>query len=360
LTGALHKASDTIGARYKVLSYVAEGGMQEVYLAEDLLLNRQVALKAPKNESAKKRFQRSAIVSARVNHANVAKTLDYLETDERAYLIEEFIEGDDLGNVMKAYFEVLDPYIAARTFHHLSKGLAASHHAGVVHRDLKPSNIMVVGGEKFLNLKITDFGIAKMAEEELAEAVKGEESFSASQTALGALPYMAPEAINSMPDVGKPADVWSLGAVMFELIAGSKPFGVGYKAVPAILKAVVPNLPVSVLRNTQFRRFAEELHGLIKLCLVADPAKRLTADELVQKCKMLCYSVGSREFGTISRFDNPAWGFIQPLSGKGVFFNVASIFGDRKIAVGDTVWFERHEGEGNDRAFPILKVKKTT
>ena len=82
-------------------------------------------------------------------------------------------------------------------FHHLAKGLAASHHADVMHRDLKPNNVMIAGGEYFRGVKITDFGIAKMAEEEIGEAVEGgQESLSASRTALGAIPYMAPEIIN--------------------------------------------------------------------------------------------------------------------------------------------------------------------
>ena len=80
----LHATGDLIGGRYEVLSYVGEGGMQEVYLANDQLLARDVALKSPKNKSAAKRFRRSAVVSARVNHANVAKTLDYLEENSTA------------------------------------------------------------------------------------------------------------------------------------------------------------------------------------------------------------------------------------------------------------------------------------
>jgi serine/threonine protein kinase len=112
-------------------------------------------------------------VSARVNHANVAKTLDYIEETQRANLIEEFILGKDLSRVLKENFARLDPLMAARVLHRLAKGLAASHHVGVVHRDLKPSNILAVGGERLEEVKITDFGIAKMAEEELAEAVEG-------------------------------------------------------------------------------------------------------------------------------------------------------------------------------------------
>src|SRR5260370_14178963 len=129
--------------------------MEEVYEANDLLLRRAVALKVPKNKSAEKRFQRSAIVSAKVNHVNVAKTLDYLEENNRAYLIEELVRGKDLGRVLREDMRFVDSLIAAYLLHRLARGLAASHHAGVIHRDLKPSNVIAFGGSLLQDLKIT-------------------------------------------------------------------------------------------------------------------------------------------------------------------------------------------------------------
>jgi len=105
-----------------IVGYIGEGGMQEVYHAKDLLLGRSVALKAPKYPSAKKRFQRSAIMSARVNHPNIAKTLDYFDTRARPYLIEELIDGKDLGKILADVFPFVDPYLAAMVFHHLATG----------------------------------------------------------------------------------------------------------------------------------------------------------------------------------------------------------------------------------------------
>jgi serine/threonine protein kinase len=80
-------------------------------------------------------------------------------------VIEELIEGCDLGHFLQNHVAILDPFAAGRVMHHLAKGLAASHHVNVVHRDLKPTNVMVAGGRDFTNFKITDFGIAKMAQE---------------------------------------------------------------------------------------------------------------------------------------------------------------------------------------------------
>ena len=90
-----HKPGDIIQGRYEIIDNVGEGGMQIVYAAIDNVLKRKVALKTPKNDSAKKRFKRSAIVSARVNHPNVAKTLDYFNDNHRQYLVEELIFGTD-------------------------------------------------------------------------------------------------------------------------------------------------------------------------------------------------------------------------------------------------------------------------
>ncbi|MBZ9673953.1 serine/threonine-protein kinase [Mesorhizobium sp. ES1-3] len=358
MSGMLHKPGDTIADRYLVSVYVGEGGMQEVYSAQDTLLGKYVALKGPKNASASKRFHRSAIVSARVNHANVAKTLDYIEENGRSYLIEELIDGCDLRVMLTKYVPKFDPYIVSRILHHLAKGIAASHHAGVIHRDLKPSNVMAVGGPALNGLKITDFGIAKMAEKELEEAVEGGEgSLTASATAIGALPYMAPEMIESMKAAGKPADIWSLSAMMFELLTGERPFGAGLKAIPKILACDIRAIPPQLTGHPQFKSAASELLTILNACLVLDPGKRLTADAVVTACEELCYSVGPREFGTVSYFDNGYWGFIQPPKGDNVFFHRNSIYGGDKVKLGDRYWYAKHQGGQADRAFPLVKAR---
>lgn len=354
----LHRKGELVGNRYEVTRFVGQGGMQEVYAAKDNLLQRRVALKSPKTSSALKRFKRSAVTAAKVNHANVAKTLDYVEDGAHFYLIEELIGGCDLSEFLRNCALVIDPYLCALTFHHLSKGLAASHHAGVVHRDLKPSNVMVVGGASFKDVKITDFGIAKMAEEELAEAVEGgDEGLTASQTAIGALPYMAPEAIESLRDAGKPADVWSLGALVYELATGRKPFGNGYKAVPTILAAKPPQLPAELLRKIQYASLVKEIYDLILACLKRNPKERPTADELVMRCEQLCYATKSREYGIISSINYGTSGFIEVPNKPSVFFHMESVFGKPTVAVGDRVWFSRHPGQPKSRAFPVVPAR---
>ena len=353
----IHNPGELIGNRYEIIDYISEGGMQEVYAANDTLLTRRVALKTPKTNSARKRFHRSASTSASINHSNVAKTLDYLEENNRYYLIEELIEGTDLGQALRENFDRLDPYLCAHVLHHLAKGLAASHHAGVVHRDLKPSNIMVAGGMAFNGIKITDFGIAKMAEAELAVVDGGdEEALTQSATALGALPYMAPEMIDSFTNATRPADVWSIGALTFELLSGAKPFGTGYRAVPAIQAAIVPPLPPELLAKPQFAELARNIYGLIQRCLQKDPEARPTADALVRLCEELCYSVKERRIGTVGYMPYQTQGFIGSPFGADVFFHQDSVAVGR-VASGDRVWFSTFPGEPRERAFPVVPLK---
>lgn len=347
---------DVIGGRYQIKRYVDAGGMQFVYAANDNLTDRIVALKTPKNPSAIKRFKRSAVVAAKVNHPNVAKTLDYVKEGEARYLIEEFIEGADMAKALLRQTKFLDPYLCAKVFHHLAKGVAAAHHAGVVHRDLKPTNVMVLGGYSLTEVKVTDFGIAKMASEELEEAAAGgTATMTTSQTAVGALPYMAPEAIDTPTQVGSKADVWSLGAMMFHLMCGEPPYGIGLKAVRAILEADMPVVPAFLSRNPQFSPLAGQVMDLIFSCLKRDPAERPTADELVANCGNLCYTSAPRREGRVKRIDYNAYGFIST-NNEDVFFHTESVYGPERLQVDDQVLFSSFNGGGADRAHPVIKL----
>ena len=347
------KRGDIIGDRYKVTSFVGEGGMQFVYRADDQVLQRKVALKAPKNTSAEKRFRRSAIVAAKVNHPNVAKTLDYVETVERPYLVEEYVDGSDLEKALLRETKCLDPYLVGKIFHHLSKGIAAAHHVGVVHRDLKPTNIMVVGGFQVNEIKITDFGIAKMADQELAEAAEGgNATITSSQTAVGALPYMAPEAIDTPRKVSYPADIWSTGAMIYEILCGQKPFGTGLRSVHKIMEAKFPDVPKFVTKNPQFSPLSNALIEIITSCLQKNQTDRPTADQLVVKCGNLYYPISKRYTGNMKSIKHNSWGFIDH-DGGDVFFHLSSVYGQRP-SPGSKVLFSKYSGGGAPRAHPVI------
>ena len=246
--------------RYQVTSYLNEGGMQEVYLAEDLTFRRNVVCKIPKNSSAEKRFQRSAKVSASINHPNVAKTLDYIDDPTQPILVEEYVPFGDLDKCFRTY-EVLDPHLVAKIFHHIARGLSSAHHKGIIHRDIKPSNILINSkGE----LKITDFGVA-------AELVS---SIAMCGTFLGTWKYMSPERIRNQ-SYGYSSDIWSYGLVMMECATGQYPFQEFANCIEMaqmILDSDVPELPTS---------FSFEFRDFLRSCLHRDPLKRVPADLLL-------------------------------------------------------------------------------
>lgn len=352
---------DRVGDRYLIEGEVGRGGMQVVYRATDETFDREVAVKVPQDAKVARKFKESAILSARVNHPNVAKTLDYFEDSSgRFFMVEELVVGMNLRRVA-SQFDRLDPHTAAHVLHHLARGVAASHRAGVLHRDLKPSNVLIAGGLDFHALKITDFGIARMAAQEIGDAVAGgEESTQSSRTARGQIAYMAPEVIASPRAPSMAADVWAIAAIAWELLTGTPPFGTGYAAVAAIVMGTMPALPHAVEAHPQFGGLAKAVHDVVLMCFQADPVSRPTAEQLAKICDDLCYlpPVG-RETGTVDNFppaSGRAYGFIRSAAGSGVFFHTRSVVGPSPN-VGDPVWFMKFRGEPRHRAIPVVPMK---
>jgi serine/threonine-protein kinase len=349
-----------IGERYQIVNYVDRGGMQDVYRARDMRLGLDVALKTPLPGQAGKRFKTSARISAMVNHHNVAKTLDCFEDLGAEYLIEEFIEGETLDKKLDR-FGFLDPHLGARVLHHLAKGIAASHRVDVVHRDLKPSNVMVTKGVNVHELKITDFGIATLTQEYFDELDKdaGGITQSTSGTIKGALPFMAPEMMFRKPGEypGQPADIWSLGAMMFKILTGEFPFGVFLNAAVNVKNKERLPWPAFMTRNSQFAPLAKELQTIIDGCLDYDPAARPTADQLVRKCDSLCYLAVDRYEGVVNNMiQNGYSGFIVGTNPK-AFFSIESTYGTTGAEVGKVICFSSFPGSPHPRAHPIVVLK---
>lgn len=334
--------------------------MQDVYLASDRVVGKDVALKTPQPGQAEKRFKQSAKFAARINHHNVAKTLDYVEEGGRQYLIEEYVEGETLEQKSQR-FKIVDPHLASRILHHLSKGVAASHHVGVVHRDLKPSNVIAAMGANLHDLKITDFGIATLTEEVFEEAARdGDLTRSTSGTIRGALPYMAPEMMFRSPGEhpGTPADIWSIGAMMFRLLTGEYPFGVYLDAAVNVKNQTRKGWPAFMTSNAQFKPLAEELQVIVDKCLDYSPVNRPTADDLVDMCSDLCYLSVDRSEGTVTRIiQNGHSGFANTASGD-VFFSMESVCGPVRPSDhrNQSISFSSFAGQPAPRAHPILVI----
>lgn len=281
---------DIVGGRYEVAEKIGQGGMQIVRRALDQRLARQIALKTPLNDSAVKRFAGSAQLSARVRHPNVASALDYFIDGDAAYFAEELIEGINLQQCVDLHLSRLCADTTAKVFHNLAKGLAASHAAGVVHRDLKPSNIMVSGDLSFDMVKITDFGIAKLAELQIEEDLKNHQENSAiSSTLIGAIPFMSPEAVSRTGRSEPRIDIWALGAIAYYLLTGNHPYGKEITAVVGILSGAPPKAPERHIMGGATHRVAADLWATIQRCMQSDPAQRPTANELVDLCAAMRY-----------------------------------------------------------------------
>ena len=355
------RSGEMIASRYRVERHIGRGGMQDVYLAYDDILDRQVAVKTPQAGQQLTKFSRSARIAARVNHHNVAKTYDYFEQDGHPFLVEEFVSGETLEAKLLR-FGAVDPHLSARVFQHLSKGVAASHHAGVVHRDLKPSNIMVETGVNLHELKITDFGIATLTEEVFALAAQdgGDLTRSTSGTIKGALPYMAPEMMfrKDGEHPGREADIWSLGALMFRVVTGEFPFGVFLDAAVNVRNRTRRPWPDFMTSNPQYKPLAKEVQAIIERCLEYDAIKRPTADELVSICSQLCYINVDRTEGLVERIiQNGFSGFAADKFGS-TFFSMESVYGKRRpnTASHRRICYSRFPGMPQHRGHPVVVV----
>jgi serine/threonine protein kinase len=305
--------ADFIGLRYEVEEEIGHGGMQTVRRAVDRKLAREVAIKTPLTTSAAKRFEESAQLSARVRHPNVASALDYFIDGTTAYFAEELIDGINLQQCFDAHFRRLCADTTAKLLHNLAKGLAASHEVGVIHRDLKPSNIMVSRDLSFSMVKITDFGIAKLAEKQIEADLKNQHENSAtSSTLIGAIPFMAPEAVSKASakvPPGPKMDVWALGAIAYYLLTGKHPFGHDITAVVGILAGNPPSKPEANILGGATHKIAADLWATILACLKTNPGERPSAAELVERCAVMRYLDEPRVTATITGKDpyTPVW-----------------------------------------------------
>ena len=370
------QSGQVIADRYRVEAFHLEGGMQEVYRCFDLILDRTVALKTPKSGIVDKRFGRGAQMGARVNHPNVAATLDYVEEGANRCLVEEFIEGVDLGRRLAGEFAYLDPSLATWVLHNVAKGLQAAHSVGICHRDLKPSNIMTSVGSRIEAVKLTDFGIAKLAVQELEVEIEkfeqDENTLTSSSTLLGAVPYLAPECWSDWTGAGQPADIWALGAIGAHLLLGKHPFGGGKVAIMKMAQLQISgkvelNPPDWFGKHQETSMLEAELWSLILDCLQVDPTARLTSHQIVKRCEELCYSASERHTGVIATYPlkyasggTAKGGLIQvDANGASAFFHHSHFFGDGSAPkVGQRVSFAMTAGNPRPRCSPVLLLKK--
>src|SRR2546430_9685628 len=216
----------TIG-HYKISESIGTGGMGEVYLATDIVAGRKAALKLlplrfTGDAERLRRFQQEAHTVVGLNHPNILTVYEIGEDHSIHYIASELIEGETLRERLTRgrmqLSEAVDIAIQ------VASALAAAHRAGIVHRDIKPENIMLRPDGY---VKVLDFGIAKLAEQEVPVTIPTDEALVLVETNLGSIlgtvPYMSPEQALGAP-VDKETDIWSLGLILYQMVTGGTPF----------------------------------------------------------------------------------------------------------------------------------------
>ena len=243
-----------INERYEIIKAIGEGGMANVYLAFDTILNRNVAVKILRGDLANdekfvRRFQREAISASSLNHPNIVEMYDVGEDDGKYFIVMEYLEGQTLKTLIKrrgalTLSEVIDIMLQ------LTSGLACAHESYIIHRDIKPQNVVILEDG---TVKITDFGIAM--------ALNSNE-LTQTNSVMGSVHYLPPEQANGTGATIK-SDIYSSGILMYELLTGKLPYK-GENAVEIAIKHMKEKIPSVREFNEKIPQSVENI--ILKAC----------------------------------------------------------------------------------------------
>ena len=253
-----------INDRYELGRRIGRGGMAEVFVARDRLLDRPVAVKILFAEFAKdplfvERFRREAMSAASLNHPNIVGVYDWGQVDTTYYIAMEYVQGRTLADILHKH-ERLSVLQACDIAIDIASALSSAHGAGVAHRDIKPANIIVSATG---HVKVADFGIARA----IGAAV--EQGLTQTGAVMGTATYFSPEqAQGAQPDPR--SDLYSLGVIMYEMLAGAPPF-TGENAISIAYKQV-HDIPVPL--RTKNPEISPAFSAIVMKCLAKDPQRR--------------------------------------------------------------------------------------
>ncbi|MEG0026049.1 MAG: Stk1 family PASTA domain-containing Ser/Thr kinase [Bacilli bacterium] len=242
-----------INDRYQIIRTIGEGGMANVYLAYDTILDRNVAVKILRGDLADdekfvRRFQREAIAASSLSHQNVVEMYDVGEDDGKYFIVMEYIEGRTLKSLIKRRGALSLPEVVDIMLQ-LTSGISCAHNSYIIHRDIKPQNVLILDDGR---VKITDFGIAMALNNELTQT----------NSVMGSVHYLPPEQANGNGSTNK-SDIYSLGILMFELITGKLPFK-GDNAVEIAIKQMKEQIPSITRLNPSIPQSVENV--ILKAC----------------------------------------------------------------------------------------------
>jgi TolB-like protein len=266
----------TMVSHYRIVEKIGAGGMGEVYLAEDTKLKRKVALKflpfdLTADPEVRKRFVREAQTIAQLNHPNVITIYEVSEHSGRPYYVMELVEGESLRDISQRKplpFDMIIEYVIQ-----VCQGLGEAHRSGIVHRDIKSANIAI---DKQERIRVLDFGLA---------ATAGEEKLTKTGSTLGTVGYMSPEQVSGR-EIDHRSDLFSLGVVLYELIAGQTPFKRDNEG--ATLKAIIEDNPEPLTRYKS--DVPDKLQEIVFKLLEKDKELRYqSAEGVIADLKRLMY-----------------------------------------------------------------------
>jgi serine/threonine protein kinase len=292
-SSAARKVADALGDRYKVISKLGVGAFGEVYRARDTILERAVAIKRirlnacddPEGlDELKQRFMREAQVAAQLQHPNIVTVYDIVSTPDMTCIVMELLDGTSL-KWMLASKKRLDLPRAIDILSQVAEALDYAHQQKVVHRDVKPANIMITASGQ---VKVTDFGIAK---------IESSTNLTASGSIVGTPNYMSPEQARG-EDVDGRSDLFSLGCVLYECLAGQKPFR--SSNLTGVLMGIVYDEPSPI--DWEKVGLPAAVQRVVRGALAKDPAQRFASGaELVQALRSIPSADRAAEKGRLEK-----------------------------------------------------------
>ena len=345
-----------IAGKYRLIRSLGEGAMGVVWSATNQTTNREVAIKllASPEPELRRRLLREARACGALRHRNIVDIYDVNETDTgEPFLVMELLSGRTLADLLD-HRRRLEAPLAARIAREIAAALTAAHAARIIHRDLKPSNIFL--HEPFERgdfvVKVLDFGVAK----DLAAL---DSHATATGGAVGSPSYMSPEQARGLRDVDPRSDIWSLGVVLFEMVAGVRPFqGAGAAVIAAILTSEIPRLSQAVWRADA------RLVDVVDRCLRRNREERFqSAEEVARILEAVAHNTATAGVAAETRqASQPPWSGGAEVQGDTAPLPAAAVaaVAAPRMTPGDTLQFPRPTSQASSGAPPQAQPGSVT
>jgi TolB-like protein len=350
------RLKNAIAARYEIERELGHGAMATVYLARDLKHNREVAVKVLLADVGfalgPERFRREIDLASHLSHPHILPIYDSGEADGELYYVMPFVAGESLRARLNRERQLpLDE--ALRIACEVASALDHSHRHGIIHRDIKPENILLEDGQAL----VADFGIAR------AVSAMGEEKLTATGVSLGTPTYMSPEQGMADPNLDGRTDIYSLGCVLYEMLAGQPPF-TGRTTQALIARHSLDQVPsISIVRQT----IPEEVEDAILTALAKAPADRFSTAGAFAEALQACQQTGARNVrrtgrrtASRKRAKEKSWGAIAASVGVAVLVITGAAWAGKSFLEGRAAFAKVGTAEYRPQRVAVLYFKDLT